>query len=228
MSNSTILIVDDEEDILDFIGFNLTREKYLVNTAKDGLDAIQKIEKSVPDLILLDIMMPRMNGIDFFKWLRNNPDYNSVSVLFLTAKKDEESEVTALDLGADDFINKPVKLSILVSRIKAILRRKQTSKYSADISDELIFDYLTINKRKMEVVFKNLKLELARKEFQLLYLLASQPGKVFRRAEILEEIWGKSIIVGDRTIDVHIRKLREKLDNSFIKTIKGVGYKFEI
>jgi two-component system, OmpR family, alkaline phosphatase synthesis response regulator PhoP len=223
-----ILIVDDEEDILEFLGFNLSSENYIVDKAKDGVDAIKKLESSIPDLIILDIMMPNMDGISFYKWLKTNSSLNSISVLFLTARKDEETEIAALDLGADDFINKPVKIKSLISRIKSILRRHKSRTTFQESGKILKFDKLVINPSTMDVIYNSNKLDLARKEFQLLYLLASAPGRVFRRNEILDSIWGTSIIVGDRTIDVHIRKLREKMDNSYIKTIKGVGYKFEI
>jgi two-component system, OmpR family, alkaline phosphatase synthesis response regulator PhoP len=223
-----ILIVDDEEDILEFLGFNLSSENYIVDKAKDGVDAIKKLESSIPDLIILDIMMPNMDGISFYKWLKTNSSLNSISVLFLTARKDEETEIAALDLGADDFINKPVKIKSLISRIKSILRRHKSRTTFQESGKILKFDKLVINPSTMDVIYNSNKLDLARKEFQLLYLLASAPGRVFRRNEILDSIWGTSIIVGDRTIDVHRRKLREKMDNSYIKTIKGVGYKFEI
>ncbi len=222
------LIVDDEEDILEFLSFNLVKEHYEVRTANNGLEALKVLENFSPDIILLDIMMPVMDGITCCGEIRKNSNYDSVSIIFLTARIDEEVQVKSLDIGGDDYIHKPVSIKVLLSRIKAIIRRK-LKPISKDTSDEILsFPDLTINPLKMEVLYKSAKLEFAKKEFLLLYLLASYPGKVFKRNEILDKIWGKDIIVGDRTIDVHIRKLREKLEDSFIKTIKGVGYKFEV
>lgn len=228
MMKYKVLIVDDEEDILEFLTFNLERENYEVKTAKNGHEALKMLNNFSPDLILLDIMMPVMDGMACCSEIRKNSDYNSVSIIFLTARMDEEIQIKSLDLGGDDYIHKPVSIKILLSRIKAIIRRKlkPISKETGD--DILSFTDLTINPLKMEVLYQTRKLEFAKKEFLLLYLLASYPGKVFKRDEILDKIWGKDVIVGDRTIDVHIRKLREKLEDSFIKTIKGVGYKFEI
>jgi len=222
-----ILLVDDEPDILEFLSYNLIKEGYEVQTAANGAVALESIKKQVPDLILLDIMMPVMDGIRTCEEIRKHPDWASISIIFLTARTDDEPQIEALDQGGDDFIQKPVKTKVLLSRIKAIIRRKLNP--LAIEEDQIIsFDNLSINPLKMEVLYKGIRLEFAKKEFLLLYLLASYPGKVFKRDEILDRIWGKEVIVGDRTIDVHVRKLREKLEDSFIKTIKGVGYKFEI
>jgi len=222
-----ILLVDDEPDILEFLSYNLIKEGYEVQTAANGAVALESIKKQVPDLILLDIMMPVMDGIRTCEEIRKHPDWASISIIFLTARTDDETQIEALDQGGDDFIQKPVKTKVLLSRIKAIIRRKLNP--LAIEEDQIIsFDNLSINPLKMEVLYKGIRLEFAKKEFLLLYLLASYPGKVFKREEILDRIWGKEVIVGDRTIDVHVRKLREKLEDSFIKTIKGVGYKFEI
>ena len=222
-----ILLVDVEPDILEFLSYNLIKEGYDVQTAANGALALESIKKQVPDLILLDIMMPVMDGIRTCEEIRKHPDWATISIIFLTARTDDETQIEALDQGGDDFIQKPVKTKVLFSRIKAIIRRKLNP--LAIEEDQIIsFDNLSINPLKMEVLFNGIRLEFAKKEFLLLYLLASYPGKVFKRDEILDRIWGKEVIVGDRTIDVHVRKLREKLDDSFIKTIKGVGYKFEI
>lgn len=223
-----VLIVDDEEDILEFLSFNLVRENYEVKTARNGKEAMEYMDAYSPDLILLDIMMPVMDGISFCTEIRKKTKFDSVAIIFLTARTDEEIQIKSLDLGGDDFIQKPVSIKVLLSRIKAIIRRRLKT-ISKETSNEILeFDDLVINPLKMEVVFHTRKLEFAKKEFLLLYLLASHPGKVFKRTEILEKIWGNDVIVGDRTIDVHIRKIREKLEDLFIKTIKGVGYKFEI
>lgn len=222
-----ILLVDDEPDILEFLSYNLIKEGYEVQTAANGMLALESIKRQVPDLILLDIMMPAMDGIRTCEEIRKHSDWASISIIFLTARTDDETQIEALDQGGDDFIQKPVKTKVLFSRIKAIIRRK-LNPLTIEEDQIISFDNLSINPLKMEVLFKGIRLEFAKKEFLLLYLLASYPGKVFKREEILERIWGKEVIVGDRTIDVHVRKLREKLEDSFIKTIKGVGYKFEI
>ncbi len=222
-----ILLVDDEPDILEIISYNLGKEGFTVETALNGKIALDKIPQFQPDLILLDIMMPIMDGLQTCQEIRKNRSMDNVSILFLTAKGDEDTHIKALDYGGDDFVTKPVAVKVLLSRIRAVIRRKIKPLGNEGNNEILSFEELQINPLKMEVVFKNTKPEFARKEFLLLYLLASEPGKVFRRDEILDKIWGKDIIVGDRTIDVHIRKLREKLNDSYIKTIKGVGYKFE-
>jgi two-component system alkaline phosphatase synthesis response regulator PhoP len=223
-----VLLVDDEEDILEFLTFNLLKENYEVKSAKNGQEALKLLESFLPDLILMDIMMPIMDGIRCCAEIRMHPEFDNIAIIFLTARMDEEIQIKSLDLGGDDFIHKPISIKILLSRIKAMIRRK-LKPIANDTSNQILsFEGLTINPLKMEVLFNGSKLEFAKKEFLLLYLLASYPGKVFKRNEILDKIWGKEVIVGDRTIDVHVRKLREKLEDSYIKTIKGVGYKFEI
>ncbi|MBK8955666.1 MAG: response regulator transcription factor [Saprospiraceae bacterium] len=223
-----LLIVDDEPDILEILSFNLKKEGFEVVTASNGKIALERLDSYSPDLILLDIMMPVMDGLQTCGEIRKQSRFDNISILFLTAKGDEETHIKALDLGGDDFVSKPVAIKILISRIRALIRRKIKPLTNEGQNEIIEFEELSINPLKMEVRFHDRKPEFARKEFLLLYLLASSPGKVFKRDEILDKIWGKDIIVGDRTIDVHIRKLREKLDDSFIKTIKGVGYKFEI
>lgn len=226
--NYKLLIVDDEPDILEILSFNLKKEGFDVATATNGKMALDKLVSFNPDLILLDIMMPVMDGLQTCAEIRKQNKFDNVSILFLTAKGDEETHIKALDLGGDDFVSKPVAIKILISRIRALIRRKLKPLTNEGENEILEYESISINPLKMEVRYHDKKPEFARKEFLLLYLLASSPGKVFKRDEILDKIWGKDIIVGDRTIDVHIRKLREKLDDSFIKTIKGVGYKFEI
>jgi len=222
-----VLIVDDEPDIVEILTYNLEKEGFEVASAINGLLALEIIDSFQPDLLLLDIMMPVMDGLEVCERLRKNAKYDNLSILLLTAKGDETTHIKALDLGGDDFVGKPVAINVLMSRIRALIRRKIKPLTNEGDNDVLRFEDLEINPLKMEVRYFDKKPEFARKEFLLLYLLASSPGKVFKRDEILEKIWGKDIIVGDRTIDVHIRKLREKLDDSYIKTIKGVGYKFE-
>ncbi|MCC6754546.1 MAG: response regulator transcription factor [Saprospiraceae bacterium] len=222
-----LLLVDDDPDILAILSFNLKKEGFDIKTASNGKLALDVIKDFAPDLVLLDIMMPVMDGLQCCRELRKDPKFDNVSILFLTAKGDEDTHIAALDQGGDDFVEKPVSVKVLLSRIKALIRRKISPLTSEGNNEILSFDTLTINPLKMEVQYHDKKPEFAKKEFLLLYLLASNPGRVFKREEILDKIWGKDIIVGDRTIDVHVRKLREKLDDSFIKTIKGVGYKFE-
>ena len=219
-----ILIADDEPDILEILKFNLEKEGYLVSTAKNGVEAIEKAKIIHPDLIILDIMMPLKNGIDTCQQLRIMPEFKNTLITFLTAISDDTTEVKGLETGADDFIKKPVKPAVLVSKVNSLFRRLVKEVESDDIS---IGD-LTINREKYSVVLKGNEIILARKEFELLSLLASKPGKVFLRNEILNQIWGTEVIVGDRTIDVHIRKIRQKLNLDCITTVKGVGYKFEM
>lgn len=223
--NSTkILVVDDEPDILEFIGYNLTKEGYEVSEALNGLDALKVARKEHPDLILLDIMMPKLDGIAVCQELRSTAEFNDTMIVFLTALGEEHSEIKGLNCGADDYIAKPIKPRLLLTRIKALLRRARKEAEHGNIA---IGD-LKIDKTRYVVTYKDEELTLPRKEFELLSLLASQPGKVFVRDEIMNKIWGNDVIVGDRTINVHIRKLRQKLGDDTIKTIKGVGYKFEI
>ena len=218
-----ILIADDEPDILEILKFNLEAEGFVVYTAKNGVEAIEKAKVNKPDLIILDIMMPVKNGIDTCQQLRNMPEFKNTIITFLTAISDDITEVKGLETGADDFIKKPVKPAVLISKVNSLLRRLGTENQTDDIT---IGD-LKINREKYSVVFKDKEITLPRKEFELLSLLASKPGKVFLRNEILSQIWGTEVIVGDRTIDVHIRKIRQKLNLDCITTVKGVGYKFE-
>ena len=218
-----ILIADDEPDILEIIQFNLQVEGYEVITAKNGDEAIDQAKKHHPDLIILDIMMPGKNGIDVCNILRMQPAFKETLIVFLSALSDEGTEIRGLEMGADDYLTKPIRPKILVSKVHALFRRlnKETSEI-VHIGD------LIIDREKYIVNYKGSDIILARKEFELLALLASKPGRVFLRNEILNQVWGTEVIVGDRTIDVHIRKIRQKLDLDCITTVKGVGYKFEL
>jgi two-component system alkaline phosphatase synthesis response regulator PhoP len=223
-----ILLVDDEPDILEFMEYNLKKENYIVSKAVNGKEAIEKAKKDHPDLIILDIMMPEMDGIETCRALRDMPEFNNTLIAFLTARNEDYSQIAGLDVGADDYITKPIKPRVLISRINALFRR-HNSEYSANGSSKNILSIADLQiDREQYLVFKNSeKIELPRKEFELLALLAAKPGKVFTRDEILERVWGNDVVVGDRTIDVHIRKLREKLGDELIRTVKGIGYKFD-
>lgn len=220
-----ILIVDDEPDILELIAYNLKKEGYQVFTAENGHEGINVAKKVLPDLIILDIMMPKMDGIEACRTMRAMPEFKSTFMVFLTARSEEYSEIAGFNVGADDYIAKPIKPRALISRINAILRRNGGSgdeKSTVTIGD-LVID------REAYLVFQNgKKIVLTRKEFELLYLLAAKPGKVYTRESILRKIWEESVVVTNRTIDVHIRKLREKLGENYVATVKGVGYKFEL
>lgn len=220
-----ILIVDDEPDIVEFISYNLRSKGYQIASARDGVEAIRKAKEFRPDLILLDIMMPNKDGNQTLKELRQIPDFEDTAIIFLTALSDEKTEIDGLNLGADDFIAKPIKPELLATRIAAALRR---FKKDDEQEQKLTFGDLEINKTKFTVTYKGDEIILAKKEFELLTLLASKPGRVFLRNEILQRVWGTDVIVGDRTIDVHIRKIRQKLGIDLITTVKGVGYKFEM
>lgn len=215
--------MDDEADILEIISYNLRSAGYETVTAKDGSEAIQKAKIFRPDLIMLDIMMPNKNGIDTCKEIRKLPEFKETMVLFLTALNDEKSEIEGLNMGADDYIAKPIKPKLLVSRINALFRRLNKVE-----EQQLHLGDLIIDREKFTVTYKGVEIILAKKEFELLQLLASKPGRVFLRNEILNQVWGTEVIVGDRTIDVHIRKIRQKLGVDLITTVKGVGYKFEM
>ncbi|KAA2245617.1 response regulator transcription factor [Chitinophaga agrisoli] len=218
-----ILVVDDELDILEIISYNLKSAGYDTVTAKDGSEAIQKAKIFRPDLIMLDIMMPNKNGIDTCREIRKIPEFKDTMVLFLTALNDEKSEIDGLNMGADDYIAKPIKPKLLVSRINALFRRlHKTEEMQMQLGD------LIIDREKFTVTYKGQEIVLAKKEFELLQLLASKPGRVFLRNEILNQVWGTEVIVGDRTIDVHIRKIRQKIGIDLVTTVKGVGYKFEM
>ena len=224
LANKKILVVDDEEDILEFLSYNLEKEGAKVYTAKNGLLAIEVAMKKKPDLILLDVMMPEMDGVETCMRLRERPETKNVIIAFLTARGEDYSQIAGFEAGADDFITKPIKPRVLISRLKALLRRKR----SAIQSDPIIeLESLKIDRDRYVVIKEEVELNLPKKEFELLALLISTPGKVFTRESILSSVWGDDVVVGDRTIDVHIRKLREKIGSSHIKTIKGVGYKFE-
>jgi two-component system alkaline phosphatase synthesis response regulator PhoP len=218
-----ILIVDDEKDILEFLSYNLQKEEYQVSTALNGVLALQLAKKIKPDLIILDVMMPEMDGIATCQALREMPETKDALILFLTARSEEYSELAGFNAGADDYVTKPIKPKLLISRIKALLKRNKKN----DSVNYIKIDEIEIDKQKHLILFKDEEIHLARKEFNLLYYLMTIPGKVFTREEIITEIW-KDAYVGERTIDVHVRKIREKIGTHFIKTIKGVGYKFDI
>ncbi len=217
-----ILVVDDEKDILQIVKYNLELHGYEVETAENGVDALDKLKTFQPDLVLLDIMMPHKDGIQTCIEIRANPEFDNTIIIFLTALSDEKSEIRGLELGADDYISKPIKPKLLVSRVHSAFRR-----ISKEDSGVIIFPDLEINRDKFLVVHKGKEISLPRKEFELFSLLASKPGRVFLRNEIMDKVWGNEVIVGDRTIDVHVRKIRQKLDADFITTVKGVGYKFQ-
>lgn len=219
-----ILIVDDEIDVLEFIAYNLQREGYRTITAKDGLEAIRLARTEKPDLIVLDVMMPGLDGFAAAEHLRHLKELSKTLIVFLTARNDEESELKGFNVGADDYITKPIKPKLLVSRVKALLRRKTDGAET----DLIRIGDVVIDREKHSVRVKSQEVFLPRKEFELLALLASKPGRVFPRNEILNKVWGNEVIVGDRTIDVHIRKIRQKVGEDLIKTVKGVGYKFEV
>ncbi|MBS1651307.1 MAG: response regulator transcription factor [Bacteroidetes bacterium] len=224
MNNSSIkiLLVDDEPDILEFLSYNLKKEGYTVYTASNGKEAISVAKKETPHLIVLDVMMPEIDGIETCREIRNIKALKDVIITFLTARGEDYTQIAGFDVGADDYITKPIKIRVFLSRINALLRRLQST--NAPIFE---FGNLKIDKERHLVYSHNIEIILPNKEFKLLCLLTSKSGKVFTREEILEQVWGDEVVVGDRTIDVHIRKLREKIGESYFKTIKGVGYKFE-
>jgi two-component system alkaline phosphatase synthesis response regulator PhoP len=219
-----ILIADDEPDILEIIKFNLQLHDHEVETAKDGDQAIEIAKRFKPDLIILDIMMPKKNGIEVCKILRSLPEFQETIIVFLTALNDELSHVKGLEFGADDYLNKPISPKVMVSKVNSLFRRLNKQEQSRILD----FGELKIDPDQYVVYFKGQSISLAKKEFDLLHFLATKPGRVFLRNEILNEIWGSEVIVGDRTIDVHIRKIRQKLGIECIKTVKGVGYKFDL
>ena len=219
----TILIADDEEDIRDILEYNLSKEGYTVVTAVDGEDALEKAKKTQPTLLVLDVMMPKMSGVDVCAELREMTDFKNTLITFLTARDDDFSQITCYEAGGDDFMSKPIKPKVFVARIKALLKRAFRGE---EESSDLVIGQFIINKDQYTVTKDNQLLSLVKKEFELFHLLASKPGKVFTREEIFNRIWDADVIVGDRTIDVHIRKLREKIGDEVIATIKGVGYKF--
>lgn len=224
MRNTTILVVDDEPDIIEILTFNLEKEGYHVISASNGEEGLTQASEHLPNLIILDIMMPEIDGVEVCRQLRNKKEFNDTLIVFLTAREEDYSQIAALDVGGDDYITKPIRPRVLISRIKALLRRAGSSEEANPISS---FGDLTINKENISVAIGGKNISLAKKEFELLSLLTSKPGKVFTREEIFNKIWGTDVIVGNRTIDVHIRKLREKIGEDFIKTMKGIGYKFQ-
>lgn len=227
MENTKILVVDDEPDILEILRYNLIKQGYTVVTASNGEEGIKVAEKEQPDLVILDIMMPKMDGVEVCRQMRMKPQFDQTIIAFLTARDEDYSQIAALDVGGDDYITKPIRPRVLVSRVKALLRRSGRGDSEKIDTNVIQVGDLTLNKDKVTVDVKNKEVELAKKEFELLSLLISKPGKVFTREEIFNKVWGTDVIVGNRTIDVHIRKLREKIGSSYIKTIKGIGYKFE-
>ena len=222
--NIKILVVDDEEDILEFLSYNLRAEGYDVIVANNGILAIELAKQQQPSLIILDVQMPDMDGITTCEKIREIPSLKETVVTFLTARSEDYSQIAGFEAGADDYITKPIRPKVLVSRVKALLKRRGITKDTKAIIE---LGDIVIDKEKHLTTYKGQEVIFAKKEFKLLKLLISKPGKVFTREEILEKVWGSDIIVGDRTIDVHIRKLREKLADHYIKTVKGVGYKFE-
>ncbi|TNE71834.1 response regulator transcription factor [bacterium] len=233
-NKKTILVVDDESDLLDLIEYNLKKEGYDVLKAEDGLDGIRMAKKYKPDLVLLDIMMPKMDGLETCEQIRADDEIKHTPIIFLTAKSDEKTEIQGLNLGADDYLTKPISTSKLVSRITAVLRRLENNPAESGSSTEIetnenlvkVHD-LTIDKERYIVFKQETELQLPKKEFELLFYLANRKGKVLDRQTLLNEVWGNNIYVIDRTIDVHIRKIREKLGDDYIETVKGVGYRFK-
>lgn len=219
-----ILLVDDEQDILDFLSYNIEKEGFEVHTATNGKDAVEIASKLRPDLIVLDVMMPGIDGIETCREIRNIESLNNTIIAFLTARNEDYSQIAGFDVGADDYITKPIKPRVLISRIKALLRRGAVLESDQDI---MVLGNLRIEKERYMVIKDGVEIPFPKKEFKLLSLLISKPGKVFHRDFIMQHVWGSEIVVGDRTIDVHVRKLREKLGEEYVKTIKGIGYKFE-
>ncbi|MBH2003435.1 MAG: response regulator transcription factor [Sphingobacteriia bacterium] len=221
-----ILIADDEPDILEIISFNLEKEGYTVHTANNGNEAIEKAKQLNPDLIILDIMMPGKTGVEVCQILRSQPAFKDTLIIFLTALSDDASQIKGLETGADDYVNKPISPKVLISRVNALFRRAGNG--NNESGKNITVGNITIDPVKFLVIIDGKEIVLAKKEFELIYLLASRPGRVFLRNEILSQVWGNDVIVGDRTIDVHIRKVRQKLGIDCITTVKGVGYKFDV
>jgi two-component system alkaline phosphatase synthesis response regulator PhoP len=223
--NIKILLVDDEPDILEIVGYNLSNEGYQIITGSNGVEAVKLGKKHKPHLVILDVMMPEMDGIEACELLRKNPDLSDTIITFFTARGEDYSQVAGFDAGADDYITKPIKPKVLISKVKALLRRLKEKEESLDI---IKVGNIIIDREEYKIVKGKEEIVLPRKEFELLSLLASKPGKVFKREDILDRVWGNELVVGGRTIDVHIRKLREKIGDESFKTIKGVGYKFVV
>ena len=221
----TLLLVDDEPDILEFLSYNLSKEGYTIHTCDNGADLVKKAKEVKPDLVLLDIMMPGKDGIEACQELRETKGFENVLVMFLTARGEDYSQIAGFDAGGDDYVAKPIKPKVLQKRIKALLKRVKKGEQGNDIIE---FEDFIIDSDRHLVIINQEEINLPRKEFRLLKLLASKPSKVFSRDEIYMHVWGDDVIVGDRTIDVHIRKLREKIGDHYIKTVKGVGYRLQI
>lgn len=219
-----ILLVDDDPDILEIVRYNLMQEGYKIITAQNGKQAVKKAIKERPHLIIMDVMMPEMDGIEACEIIRKTPELSDVIITFLTARAEDYSQLAGFEVGADDYITKPIKPKVLISKVKALLRRLKDEKQQEVIT----IAGMEINREQYKILKDDEEITLPKKEFELLYLLASKPGKVFEREEILRKVWGNDVVVGGRTIDVHIRKLREKIGEELFKTIKGVGYKFEV
>ncbi|MDC1324553.1 response regulator transcription factor [Flavobacteriaceae bacterium] len=228
MNNESIkiLLVDDEPDILEILSYNLSAEGYAITKASNGVEAVKKAKKQQPHLIIMDVMMPEMDGIEACEKIRMIPELKNTIITFLTARGEDYSQVAGFEAGADDYITKPIKPKVLISKIKSLLRRFNDASPEAN-SEVMSVGDLTIDREAYKIISKGVEIVLPRKEFELLSLLASKPGKVFKRDEILDKVWGNEVVVGGRTIDVHIRKLREKIGDDSFKTIKGVGYKFQ-
>ena len=218
-----ILLVDDEPDVIEIIRYNLDQEGYKLYTASNGKEAVEKAKKKLPHLIIMDVMMPKMDGIEACEQLRNDIRFNDTIIMFLTARGEDYSYVAAFDAGADDYVTKPIKPKVIVSKVKALLRRLKNEEQT---QEKIQIGKLIIDREQYEVTHMDKSFSMPRKEFELLYLLASNPDKVVKRDKIMEIVWGSEVVVGDRTIDVHIRKLREKVGDKYFKTVKGVGYKF--
>ena len=218
-----ILLVDDEPDVIEIIRYNLDQEGYKLYTASNGKEALEKAKKKLPHLIIMDVMMPKMDGIEACEQLRNDIRFNDTIIMFLTARGEDYSYVAAFDAGADDYVTKPIKPKVIVSKVKALLRRLKKEEQT---QEKIQIGKLIIDREQYEVTHMDKSFSMPRKEFELLYLLASNPDKVIKRDKIMEMVWGSEVVVGDRTIDVHIRKLREKVGDKYFKTVKGVGYKF--
>lgn len=219
-----ILLVDDEADILEIVSYNLSAEGYQVYTAKNGVEGVAKAKKKQPHLIILDVMMPEMDGIEACEIMRATPGLENTIITFLTARGEDYSQLAGFDAGADDYITKPIKPKVLIGKVKALLRRMKEDK--SEVEDIVQVGDIVINREEYKIVNKGVEIILPRKEFELLALLTSKPSKVFKREVILDKVWGNEVVVGGRTIDVHIRKLREKIGDHHFKTVKGVGYKF--
>ena len=218
-----ILLVDDEPDVVEIIRYNLDQEGYKLYSAFNGIEALKEAKKNIPHLIIMDVMMPKMDGIEACEHLRNDVRFNDTIIMFLTARGEDYSYLAAFEAGADDYVTKPIKPKIIVSKVKALLRRLKKEEQN---QDKIQIGKLIIDKGQYEVIHSGKEFSLPKKEFELLYLLASRPDKVVKREKIMEIVWGSDVVVGDRTIDVHIRKLREKIGDKYFKTVKGIGYKF--